>query len=520
MEGSIRYAVPDSIEGQYLLDKIGQKFTISSIDSGKTAWQYWDTFDWRVFRSGLVLYCHGQCLQLVERSTNCPIASIELLTKEPLKFCRDLPAGLLRDRLDPIVKLRALLLLASTTIETSQLSIVNKDAKIICRLLLEQHYLIDHHATSGLGFLTLKTVRGYAKEAKKIQKIIFGCGLNLSNDDQATAIFKAIGLTPSTYSSKINLSLTPKQPVSLAAVAIFKSQAEVMRINEAGIKADIDTEFLHDFRVALRRTRAGLSQLKGIFPNDITSRFKKELAAIGKMTNRMRDLDVYLLKKEYYCAMLPGQLRAKLDHLFELLSKERSKERQKVVCLLSSNNYRKTLSEWEKFLDSYELNIGDDSCNSSKPVVELAEKFIFKTWRRAISKGRLIHNDSADQELHLLRLDCKKLRYLLEFFGSLFDTEKIQFLTNQLKKLQDNLGDFNDICVQQETLQEYIEHQLQGKPDAIDVAAAIGGLITHLNHQQQEVRMIFEQTFKEFNRPKNNRLFQEMFNKKKKRFTG
>ena len=41
---------------------------------------------------------------------------------------------------------------------------------------------------------------------------------------------------------------------------------QTLRINEDGVRKDLDSEFLHDFRVAVRRTRSALSQIKGVFP--------------------------------------------------------------------------------------------------------------------------------------------------------------------------------------------------------------------------------------------------------------
>ena len=53
--------------------------------------------------------------------------------------------------------------------------------------------------------------------------------------------------------------------------AILRHTLAVMRANEEGIKADWDTEFLHDYRTAVRRTRSALSQIPGIFPPEITA---------------------------------------------------------------------------------------------------------------------------------------------------------------------------------------------------------------------------------------------------------
>ena len=46
--------------------------------------------------------------------------------------------------------------------------------------------------------------------------------------------------------------------------------------NKPGILADHDTEFLHDFRVACRRTRSALTQLKGILPASVAAPFNAE----------------------------------------------------------------------------------------------------------------------------------------------------------------------------------------------------------------------------------------------------
>ena len=40
----------------------------------------------------------------------------------------------------------------------------------------------------------------------------------------------------------------------------------------------------------------------------------------------------------------------------------------------------------------------------------------------------------------------------MEFFSSLFSHKKMNILIEQLKKLQNKLGDLNDLCVQQEYL--------------------------------------------------------------------
>lgn len=52
-----------------------------------------------------------------------------------------------------------------------------------------------------------------------------------------------------------------------ASVIIYRQLLRTIQMNECNTVADIDSEFLHDFRIAIRRTRAGLSQIKHTLPS-------------------------------------------------------------------------------------------------------------------------------------------------------------------------------------------------------------------------------------------------------------
>ena len=136
-----------------------------------------------------------------------------------------------------------------------------------------------------------------------------------------------------------------------ATKVILRFLLHVMRINEVNIEKDLDTEFLHDFRVAIRRTRSALGQIQYVFPTGTTDRFKKDFAFVGKLSNELRDLDVYLLNENTYKAMLPPALRDDIDPLFEYLRQKRSKALQKVLSGLKSKKYAKILQDWEAFLN-------------------------------------------------------------------------------------------------------------------------------------------------------------------------
>jgi CHAD domain-containing protein len=113
--------------------------------------------------------------------------------------------------------------------------------------------------------------------------------------------------------------------------------------------------------------------------------------------------------------------------------------------------------------------------------------------------------------LHSLRIECKRLRYLLEFFTNLFPGDEINRLIKQLKKLQDNLGLFQDFSVQEETLMGFVEKFNLENPENRQTILAIGALVGSLDSEKQAVRRAFANTFANFTSAENNLLFTELF---------
>jgi CHAD domain-containing protein len=56
-------------------------------------------------------------------------------------------------------------------------------------------------------------------------------------------------------------------------------------------------------------------------------------------------------------------------------------------------------------------------------VKDVADARIWRLFRRIVAAGREMGEAPAPEQLHELRKDCKKLRYLMEFFASLYAPE-------------------------------------------------------------------------------------------------
>ena len=144
-------------------------------------------------------------------------------------------------------------------------------------------------------------------------------------------------------------------------------------------------------------------------------------------------------------------------------------------------------------------------------MIDLAGRIIHRRCKRVLRDGRALHSATPDAEVHRLRIQCKKLRYALEFFGSLYPEDDMALLVRQLKRLQDILGDFNDLSVQQQLLAATLAGLRKGARADLGLAAALGGLMQSLYQEQQALRDHFSEAFARFADPETTDLYRTLF---------
>lgn len=310
-----------------------------------------------------------------------------------------------------------------------------------------------------------------------------------------------------------NLSNIPQTPAPLSATLtaeqamkhIFENQMAILKQHHAGVIEGTDPEHVHDFRVAIRRTRSALSQMKAILPEQKQIHFKTHFKTLGQSTNRLRDLDVYLENKESYREILPLALQPGLEVFFDLLKKEWQQEHQKITRHLQSKTYQTKLRTWANFLKQ---DWSKSNPRAQEPILPIAQNAIYKQFKKVRKHGKSIDHQTPDEQRHRLRIECKKLRYILEFFSTLFPPEEMETLIANLKSLQGHLGTFNDLAMHKHDLIQFLD-QTQLPP----IAAAIGGLIVHMHEKQNQMREDFFPLFKKFNAKRNRQRYRQLFKK-------
>lgn len=461
-----------------------------------------DSFDWRLFNAGLVLErlaAGGRTtLSLIARDTGAPVLALD--RRRIPRFSDDLPEGALRTRLAPLLSVRALMPLARVRGRRNLFAVRDDEGTKVVRGSVEDLNIIRPGARKGeaLGLrLYLEPVRGHEKTladaARRLSKHPLFAERKGSLYDEA---MQQLSQTPGGYSSKLHLSILPEMRADEATRMILRTLYDTMTANEDGIIADIDTEFLHDFRVAIRRTRSALAQMKGVLPDRTVNRYKDAFRWLGQVTGPMRDLDVYLLGFSTYRDYLPDGFRDVLDPLKQELVRRRAKELKAVTRTLKSKRYARLKENWAKAIEGLTRN--NSAPKAATPVTEVADSRIWKLYKRVIAEGCAIDGASPPEALHKLRKTCKKLRYLMEFFQSLHDEAKVKDRIKAMKALQNDLGDFQDYAVQIETLNALAREMEAAGNAPRETLLAMAVLTEALHAKQVEARDAFAEIFNDF----------------------
>lgn len=458
-----------------------------------------DTFDEELKNSDKMLLQHGKSLLLLNIKTG------QILKQNGKARHLCLPAlkeGDVKNGLQNISELRALLPMATFTCTPSLRKMLDDEGKTVARL----HCFRFKKKKGEEDIIVMcQPIRGYDEEFDKLVAALKKLTVN-TNSPHETLQIKSNG-----YCAKPDIALDPQTAITQTTNQIICTFIEIARQNETGILTDHDTEFLHDYRVSLRKVRSVISLFKGVYALETTTQLKEDFASLMQVTGRLRDLDVYLLDKEHYFSLVPPATHEGLHIMFDAFEKERAQMHKTICKALTSKAYEKKISSLAAGFAGSEWPSGAKSEVNS---LQFGRKVIMKRYSKVCTIARSITRFTPDETVHELRIHCKKLRYLMEFFTPLFNRKKIKSLIKSLKILQDNLGRFNDYSVQQGSLAVFLDtHPIKGA-NGIKVAESIGALTAMLNLLQQKERDQVMANFARFDSEETRELFQNLFTSK------
>jgi CHAD domain-containing protein len=398
----------------------------------------------------------------------------------------------MREKLEGMLGLRGLTTVVESKFRRRKGELRNKAGKIVCRLEWASVSPGKRRGEELLQYCRVMPLLGYESEAARVMDQLTRAGASTSGDGPLVVLLRHAGRIPQQYTLRPVFGLSGEMPAREAVRRIVCSILEIAARNVPGILKDLDSEFLHDYRICLRKIRSVLSLVKEIYPAEETQRIRAIVGDLARQTNRLRDLDVYLLARDEYRELLPPGLRPTLDKMFKDFSTERVDEVRRVTAKLRAPSWHKLFREIEEYFSQ-------ETPHESSPAADLhvgplAFGRIYKRYRKVREIARDIGAEASDEMVHQLRIECKKLRYLMEFFNELIPGDEGAAQPKLLRRLQNRLGEFNDASVQQISLLNYWERHKSKS----DTALGVGGLVSILYQRQQLTRGLIDQELEVF----------------------
>jgi CHAD domain-containing protein len=464
-----------AVEVEAVAAALQPKFALAAGPERAVSRTWLDTFDWRLHSAGISLEYVDDGPLIMQFPDGSRLQGPRA-RKWPAML-HDLPAGRLRDALVPMVTPRALLSVVTVRRAVRESRVLNADEKTVARLLTES-------ADDGTSRLQVQPLRGYEVDGDRIARLLTSVdGLTATTTTPYDDALTVATRIPGDDEQNLAGQLRPQTPGPVAVANMLAGFAAVIDDNVPGTIAAIDTEFLHDLRVAVRRTRSILKLAGDVLPANMAERFQPEFTWLGDLTTPVRDLDVYLLELDNMAARLASADPRDLDPFRSFLVRHRAAERRRLVRGLRSRRFDQLMSDWRTAL----AQVAADS-DGGPAVAALARQRIERAFRKVVRRGKRITADSPSEQVHELRKRCKELRYLLEVFRPLCADAPYRPLIKELKALQDTLGEFQDGEVQREAVREFAAVMMEQGAAPPATVLAMGELAAQLDAHQLGAR--------------------------------
>jgi CHAD domain-containing protein len=483
--------------------------------SGTRRRTWLDTFDWRLDRAGLALtYEHarrGSRLLLTSttsttsttntNSTEQPVAG--WLPRRPA-LAEDLPEGPVKNQIKPLITPRALLPVVTTSTTATIHRLTNQDGKAVARLIVETTTVTHNGVTAHLPpRLTIAELRGYSAQARRAARLLAGVdGVNPTTRSLMEEALSALRRHPADYTNSVDAEITAHMPATTAVAIILLRLLDTLEQNVDGVIRDIDTEFLHDLRVSVRRTRSAVKLLGDVLPGNLAELYAPEFKWLGDLTTPTRDLDVHLLGFPAMAAHLLAADPEDLEPFRAYLARRRTREFKALAAAMRSPRFRTLTDHWRKAL--VELRDAAPAKRRAKHQLtagQLGKTRTARVFRKVAAQGSAITAASPPENLHDLRKRCKELRYMLEFFAPLHDQGAYKKVVGDLKQLQDCLGEFQDSEVQRDEIRALADAMLAERAAPAATLLAMGEIAAKLALSQAQARADFGRRFARFAGP-------------------
>lgn len=466
-------------------------------DATRVTFTVLDTLDGRLHRNGLRLVAtrSGELsLTLTDPAVSHGTVSADAL---PVR-ATDLPSGEMREVVVAVTGERLLLAQATVVAARVEASLRRSSGELLSLVTVDEKLHLAGRRKAVAGTATVHRVAGRGKSRRRVEALCLELDMETALDDVLSTVLDKAGVDLN------GVSRSPAAALEEATTALDGFRAVLTHLftavegNWKGAANSHDPSFVHGLRVAVRRSRSVLLEGKTVLPRDALATANAGLGFLGTSTGPARDLDVYLAEWEGYMSPLAPETITALRPVRELLETRREAAYNELAVGLRSAQMRTFMREWGRWLRKpVTPRSSTRRPDSERELAPFVVECIERAHLTLLENGRLITDDSPATQVHDLRRDAKRLRYLLECFGGLLPPKATKQFVRRLKSLQDNLGEHQDAEVHAHQLAALVQ-QPDAKRLAGETLAAADLLVQHLEQRCHTARTEFSSRFAEY----------------------
>ncbi|MBI5922762.1 MAG: CHAD domain-containing protein [Betaproteobacteria bacterium] len=264
----------------------------------------------------------------------------------------------------------------------------------------------------------------------------------LSKAERGYRLFRGIAASP----AKAQTAKLHAEDAPLAAFRkIALASLEHLQGNFDGALSSNDPEFIHQMRVATRRLRSALRLFAPRLPPRLAEQILPELRILTGRLGQARDFDVLLTEiAAPVLHAVPGEPR--LAALIGAVTQRQNTAREAAVKHLQSIAYSRLLLHTTALLHKPPFSDTDCAAAADAETLGSFARTRLKRLRKKVLTLATLAAIDDPVSLHRLRIGIKRLRYALEFFSPLLADKPLQSLLAELARLQDELGQLNDLA--------------------------------------------------------------------------
>ena len=152
-----RYILPEPNARDALVKNLADRFARIRETSSADSFEVMDTFDWRLFKTGWLMLRSADAYRTIDIHTGQSVDTQALKSGKRIAFAWDFPESDMAAALGPVIEMRALIPLGTVACQHVQHELLNREEKIVARLVLETYRLdAGEHAVEHCRILPVR----------------------------------------------------------------------------------------------------------------------------------------------------------------------------------------------------------------------------------------------------------------------------------------------------------------------------------------------------------------------------